>query len=71
MRLFDSYENMGFGDATMVNNCDSNCIFGNLYLQPPSRFSEIGATNFDLKVNYRVAMSPTSTLTHLQLDSGD
>ena len=71
MGLFESYENRGFGDATMVNNCDSNCIFGNLYLQPPSRFSEIGATNFDLKVNYRVAMSPTSTLKHLQLDSGD
>ena len=62
---------MGIGDATMVNNCDSNCIFGNLYLQPPSRFSELGARNFDLKVNYRVAMSPTSTLKHLQLDSGD
>jgi hypothetical protein len=40
-------------------------------LQPPSRFSELGARNFDLKVNYRVAMSPTSTLKHLQLDSGD
>lgn len=62
---------MGFGSATMVNVCDSNCIFGNLYLQPPSRFSDIGARNFDLKVSYQVAMSPTSTLKHLQLDSGD
>lgn len=62
---------MGFGSATMVDVCFSNCIFGNLYLQPPSQISELGATNFDLKVNYRVAMSPTSTLTHLQLDSGD
>ncbi len=60
-----------FASATMVDNCDSNCIFGNLYLQPPSQFSEIGAKNFDLKVNYQVAMSPTSTLRQLQLDSGD
>ena len=60
-----------FASATMVDNCDSNCIFGNLYLQPPCRFSEIEARNFDSKVNYRVAMSPTSTLKHLQLDSGD
>lgn len=60
-----------FASATTVDNCDSNCIFGNLYLQPPSRFSEIGARNFDLKVNYRVAMSPTLTLKRLQLDSGD
>ena len=60
---------MGFGSATMVDVCVSNCIFGNLYLQPPSQISELGARNFDLKVNYRVAMSPTSTLKHLQLDS--
>lgn len=62
---------MGFGDATMVNVCASNCNFGNLYLQPPSRSFAIGARNFDLKVSYRVAMSPTLTLRHLQLDSGD
>lgn len=62
---------MGIGSATMVNVCGLNCIFGNLYSQPPSRFSAIGARNFDLKVNYRVAMSPTSTLKHWQLDSGD
>lgn len=62
---------MEIGSATMVNVCNSNCIFGNLYSQPPSQISEIGARNFDLKVNYRVAMSPTSTLKHLQLDSGD
>ena len=68
---FESYENMEIGSATMVNVCGSNCIFGNLYLQPPSQISELGARNFDLKVNYRVAMSPTSTLKHLQLDSGD
>ncbi len=60
-----------FASATMVDNCALNCIFGNLYLQPPCRFSEIGARNSDLKVNYRVAMSPTSTLRQLQLDSGD
>ena len=60
-----------FASATTVDNCVSNCIFGNLYLQPPSRFFAIGVRNFDLKVSYRVAMSPTSTLKHLQLDSGD